>query len=408
MSFSRNIVLALALLVGAEAFQARAPSRVSRLIVNSDAGYGAGPSLDYNPDKYADEANSGNFRKLSAALTDGDIERKKAAKEQEERENKMEYDRQERLRKIAFMEDMPDNTPAGKVMDFMYKGGVSEILEKLDHDLVGLAPVKKRVREIAALLVLDKMRRKLGFETAVPSLHMCFTGAPGTGKTTVAVRMGQILQRMGYCRTGHVVVATRDDLVGQYVGHTAPKTKEVIKKAMGGVLLIDEAYYLYNAANDRDYGQESIEILLGVMEKNTEDLIVVLAGYKDRMDTFFSFIPGMSSRIGNHVDFPNYETDELVDIAKVMVRDLEYELAAGADQTFKNYIAKRREMPFFSNARTVRNAMDRARMNSAIRIFNEGMSGKETTFKDLKSITSADFQIILDEITAAGDDAIVA
>jgi len=290
----------------------------------------------------------------------------------------------------------------------MYKGGVTEILEKLDHDLVGLKPVKKRVREIAALLVLDKMRRKLGFETAVPSLHMCFTGAPGTGKTTVAVRMGQILQRMGYCRTGHVVVATRDDLVGQYVGHTAPKTKEVIKKAMGGVLLIDEAYYLYNAANDRDYGQESIEILLNVMEKNTEDLIVVLAGYKDRMDTFFSFIPGMSSRIGNHVDFPNYETDELVEIAQVMVRDLEYELAYGADQTFKNYIAKRRTMPFFSNARTVRNAMDRARMNSAIRLFNEGMSGQQTTVKDLKSITSADFQIILDEIVAAGDDAIVA
>ena len=176
------------------------------------------------------------------------------------------------------MEEMDDSTPAGKVADFMYKGGVTEILEKLDYELVGLKPVKKRVREVAALLVLDKMRRKLGFETAVPSLHMCFTGAPGTGKTTVVVRMGQILQRMGYCRTGHVVVATRDDLVGQYVGHTAPKTKEVIKKAMGGVLLIDEAYYLYNAANDRDYGQESIEILLNVMEQNTEDLIVVLAG----------------------------------------------------------------------------------------------------------------------------------
>jgi len=256
--------------------------------------------------------------------------------------------------------------------------------------------------------VLDKMRRKLGFETAVPSLHMCFTGAPGTGKTTVAVRMGQILQRMGYCRTGHVVVATRDDLVGQYVGHTAPKTKEVIKKAMGGVLLIDEAYYLYNAANDRDYGQESIEILLNVMEKQQEDLIVVLAGYKDRMDRFFSFIPGMSSRIGNHIDFPNYEVEELVDIAKVMIRDLEYELEPSAEMVFKNYIEQRMKMPFFSNARTVRNAMDRARMNSAIRVFNEGLSGQTITVKDLKQIKSQDFQIILDEILAAGEDAIVA
>merc|ERR1711988_1839679 len=234
--------------------------------------------------------------------------------------------REERAAKIKFMQDMPDDTPAGKVQDYMYKGGVVEILEKLDKDLVGLKAVKSRVREVAALLVLDKMRRKLGFDTSVPSLHMCFTGSPGTGKTTVAVRMGQILQRMGYCRQGHVVVATRDDLVGQYVGHTAPKTKEMVKKAMGGILLVDEAYYLYNAANDRDYGQESIEILLNVMEQNREDLIVVFAGYKDRMDRFFGYIPGMASRIGNHIDFPNYEVDELVDIAKVMVRDLEYDM----------------------------------------------------------------------------------
>jgi probable Rubsico expression protein CbbX len=385
-----------------------AGSRMSRVTMMSSPATGTGPSLEYNPDKYSDEANAGNFRKLGAALQDGDIERKKAEEEAYARENAMAFAREERQRKINFMQDMADTTPAGKVADFMYKGGVTEILEQLDHDLIGLLPVKKRVREIAALLVLDKMRRKLGFETAVPSLHMCFTGAPGTGKTTVAVRMGQILQRMGYCRTGHVVVATRDDLVGQYVGHTAPKTKEVIKKAMGGVLLIDEAYYLYNAANDRDYGQESIEILLNVMEKQQEDLIVVLAGYKDRMDRFFSFIPGMSSRIGNHIDFPNYEVDELVDIAKVMIRDLQYELDLDGEKTFKDYIDKRKTMPFFSNARTVRNAMDRARMNSAIRVFNEGLSGQMITVNDLKQIKSQDFQIILDEINAAGDDAIVA
>jgi len=404
----KSIVLALAMLCGANAFTPLVLGNKRLAAGLRSTPTGTGPSLDYNPEKYSDEANAGNFRKLSDALKDGDIERKKAEEEALARENAIQLAREERLRKIAHMEEMDDSTPAGKVADFMYKGGVTEILEKLDYELVGLKPVKKRVREVAALLVLDKMRRKLGFETAVPSLHMCFTGAPGTGKTTVAVRMGQILQRMGYCRTGHVVVATRDDLVGQYVGHTAPKTKEVIKKAMGGVLLIDEAYYLYNAANDRDYGQESIEILLNVMEQNTEDLIVVLAGYKDRMDTFFSFIPGMSSRVGNHIDFPNYETDELVEIAKVMIRDLEYELDDEAAKTFEEYIAKRKTMPFFSNARTVRNAMDRARMNSAIRIFNEGISGKEVSVKDLKTITGSDFQIILDEIIAAGDDAIVA
>merc|ERR1711988_1777195 len=284
------------------------------------------------------------------------------------------YAREERARKVALLNDIPDSTQAGTVDDFMYKQGVQEILEKLDYDLIGLKPVKTRVREIASLLVVDKMRRKLGLETAIPSLHMGFTGAPGTGKTTVALRMGQILQKMGYCRSGHVVVATRDDLVGQYVGHTAPKTKEMVKKAMGGILLVDEAYYLYNAANDRDYGQESIEILLNVMENNKEDIIVVLAGYKDKMDAFYSFIPGMNSRIGNHIEFPNYEAHELVEIGKVMCRELEYELDDSAVAALKAYMAKRMTMPFFANARTVRNAIDLARMRSAVRVFNEKMS----------------------------------
>jgi probable Rubsico expression protein CbbX len=234
---------------------------------------------------------------------------------------------------------------------------------------------------------------------------MCFTGAPGTGKTTVAVRMGQILAKMGYSRRGHVVLATRDDLVGQYVGHTAPKTKEMIKKAMGGVLLVDEAYYLYNAANDRDYGQESIEILLNVMENQQDDLVVALAGYKDRMDAFFSYIPGMMSRIGNHIEFPNYSADELVEIAAVMAVQLEYDIEPDAFPVFKRYIELRMDLPFFSNARTVRNAMDRARMNSAIRTFEkyaiQGENGGFCSVHDLKAITASDFQVLLDDILNA-------
>jgi len=226
----------------------------------------------------------------------------------------------------------------------------------------------------------------------------------------VALRMGQILQRMGYCRTGHVVVATRDDLVGQYVGHTAPKTKEMVKKAMGGILLVDEAYYLYNAANDRDYGQESIEILLNVMENNKEDIIVVLAGYKDRMDAFYSFIPGMNSRIGNHIEFPNYEPEELVEIGKVMCRELEYKLDESAIEAFRQYITKRMTMPFFSNARTVRNAIDLARMRSAVRIFNEKMapgSNGMVTEDELQTVTAADFPSV-SELEEAGEEAIMA
>merc|ERR1719413_91832 len=345
-----------------------------------------GKTLDY---KGGDDPNAANYGRLSDKLKEADTERRKDREAAEARERAAEIAREERQRKIEYMKDMPEDQPAGTVEEFMFKEGVQDQLDTLDRELVGLIPVKKRVKEIAALLVLDKMRRKLGFETSVPSLHMSFTGAPGTGKTTVAVRMGQILAKMGYSRRGHVVLATRDDLVGQYVGHTAPKTKEMIKKAMGGVLLIDEAYYLYNAANDRDYGQESIEILLNVMENNADDLVVAVAGYKDRMDKFFSYIPGMMSRIGNHINFPNYSADELLKIAEVMGRDLEYEIAPDALPVFKKYIELRMELPFFSNARTVRNAMDRARMNSAIRTFERfaiaGENGGQCTEADLRN-----------------------
>jgi len=372
------------------------------------AGQANGGTLDYVG---GTDPNDKNFRKLSDALQSADIEARLEAEEAEKRINAAKYRRQELEEKIKYMQDMPDATPAGSVDEYMYKQGVKDILDKLDHDLVGLLPVKKRVREIASLLILDKMRGNLGLDTSVPSLHMCFTGAPGTGKTTVAIRMGQVLARMGYARQGHVVVATRDDLVGQYVGHTAPKTKEMIKKAMGGVLLVDEAYYLYNAANDRDYGQESVEILLNVMENNPDDLVVVLAGYKDRMDRFFSYIPGMSSRIGNHIDFPNYEVDELVDIGRVMARDLAYKIADdGANEELRKYMELRMKFPYFSNARTVRNAMDRARMNCAIRVFNQGINAPDgcVTEEDLTTLRREDFSVLVQELLDSPEDAIVA
>jgi len=385
----------------AAAFSPSSTGKVSSTTLFSASPF-SGKSLEYVG---GTDPNDSNIGRLRDKLNEADTERRKAAEEADRRERAAEIAREERLRKIEYMTSMPDDQPAGTVDEFMFKEGVQDQLDKLDNDLVGLIPVKKRVKEIAALLVLDKMRRKLGFETAVPSLHMSFTGAPGTGKTTVAVRMGQILAKMGYSRRGHVVLATRDDLVGQYVGHTAPKTKEMIKKAMGGVLLIDEAYYLYNAANDRDYGQESIEILLNIMENNKDDLVVAVAGYKDRMDRFFSYIPGMMSRIGNHIDFPNYSADELVKIAEVMARDLEYDIDADAYPVFKRYIEERMKLPFFSNARTVRNAMDRARMNAAIRTFERfaiaGENGGVCSVGDLKSITAEDFQVILDDILYA-------
>ena len=249
------------------------------------------------------------------------------------------------------------------------ESNVAEVLDKLDAELVGLKPVKTRIREIAALLVIAKARASIGLQANAPSLHMSFTGNPGTGKTTVAMRMAEILHRLGYVRKGHLIAVTRDDLVGQYIGHTAPKTKEILKKAMGGVLFIDEAYYLYRPENERDYGQEAIEILLQVMENQRDDLVVILAGYKDRMDTFFRSNPGMSSRIAHHIDFPDYQPEELMSITQLMLQKSEYRFSEAATVAFNDYIEKRMRQPHFANARSIRNALDRIQLRQANRLF---------------------------------------
>ena len=249
------------------------------------------------------------------------------------------------------------------------KSGVAEVLAELDRELIGLRPVKQRIREIAAMLVVERARRSLGLSHETPTLHMNFAGNPGTGKTTVAMRMANILHRLGYVRKGHLVSVTRDDLVGQYIGHTAPKTKEVLKRAMGGVLFIDEAYYLYRPDNERDYGQEAIEILLQVMENNREDLVVIMAGYAERMDRFFESNPGFRSRIAHHIDFPNYSDAELLAIADGMLSGQNYRLDAGARDLMARYIELRRRQPHFANARSIRNALDRARLRQANRLF---------------------------------------
>jgi probable Rubsico expression protein CbbX len=267
---------------------------------------------------------------------------------------------------------------------------VHEVLDQLDRELVGLAPVKARIREVAAFLVVTRARRQLGLEAGTPNLHMCFTGNPGTGKTTVALKMADILHRLGYVRKGHLVSVTRDDLVGQYIGHTAPKTKEVLKRAMGGVLFIDEAYYLYRPENERDYGQEAIEILLQVMENQRDDLVVILAGYKERMDVFFRSNPGFASRIAHHIDFPDYGEEELLAIAQLMVGQLNYRLADDAREALREYIGRRLRQPRFANARSIRNAIDRARLRQAKRLF-EGAAGRATA-DELQTLSAADIR----------------
>jgi len=283
--------------------------------------------------------------------------------------------------------ELPDDTPVDLEAEFR-DSQIQEVLDKLDRELIGLKPVKTRIRETAALLLVDRVRKQMHLSSLTPTLHMCFTGNPGTGKTTVALRMAEILHRLGYVREGHLVSVTRDDLVGQYIGHTAPKTKEVIKKAMGGVLFIDEAYYLYKPENERDYGQESIEILLQVMENNRDDLVVITAGYKDKMDRFFHSNPGMRSRIAHHIDFPDYQANELLAIAKLMLAEQNYRFSPDAETAFIAYLDKRMTMEHFANARSVRNALDRARLRQANRLF--AGSGKKLTKVDLMTLEAED------------------
>ena len=268
------------------------------------------------------------------------------------------------------------------------KTEIAKILNLLDEELVGLAPVKSRIREIAALLLIDKLRRNLGITSANPGLHMSFTGSPGTGKTTVGLKMADILFQLGYIKKGHLLTVTRDDLVGQYIGHTSPKTKEVLKKAMGGVLFIDEAYYLYKPDNERDYGSEAIEILLQVMENQRDDLVVILAGYKEPMDRFYESNPGLSSRIANHIDFPDYSVDELLKISKMMLEEQQYQLTPDAEVALREYISRRKQKPLFANARSVKNALDRARMRQANRIFDS--RNQILTKKELVNLEAED------------------
>ena len=280
------------------------------------------------------------------------------------------------------------NTSPINLQEEYSKTEIAKILNLLDEELVGLTPVKSRIREIAALLLIDKLRKNLGITSANPGLHMSFTGSPGTGKTTVGLKMADILYQLGYIKKGHLLTVTRDDLVGQYIGHTAPKTKEVLKKAMGGVLFIDEAYYLYKPDNERDYGSEAIEILLQVMENQRDDLVVILAGYKEPMDKFYQSNPGLSSRIANHIDFPDYTVEELLKIAKIMLDDQQYQLTPQAENALGHYIQRRKEKPLFANARSVKNALDRARMRQANRIFDS--RGQVLTKKELVNLEAED------------------
>ncbi|MDQ6898422.1 MAG: AAA family ATPase [Candidatus Dormibacteraeota bacterium] len=290
----------------------------------------------------------------------------------------------------ARVREEPAELSQEEALQALRDGSVQTVLDDLDKDLVALQEVKGRIREIAALLLIERLRAAAGLVAKPPTLHMCFTGNPGTGKTTVAMRIGDVLHRLGYVRKGHVVVVTREDLVGQYVGHTAPKTREALKRAMGGVLFIDEAYTIYRLDNERDYGQEAVELLLQAMENDRHDLVVIFAGYKDKMERFFADVPGISSRIAHHIDFPDYGDQELMEIARLMLNGENYRLSPPAERAFEDYFRRRREQPNFANGRSVRNALDRARMRHAVRLYTTALADGHTPTVEELTVIEAD------------------
>jgi probable Rubsico expression protein CbbX len=319
-----------------------------------------------------DSPEAGNYGLLEDRVFIAETKANATAAAAHERDMKYKKIRQEIDKNTAFLDTLDENMEVGKVEEFMGDfGDIEETLDKLDRELIGLKEVKESIRELSAMLVIDKMRSSIGLQSGFPNLHMAFTGAPGTGKTTVAMRIGEILRSMGYCGNGHVVLATKDDLVGRFVGHTAPKTTKLVKQSIGGVLFLDEAYYLYKANDPKDYGHECIEIISSFMEEHGNKMVVVIAGYKDKISRFLGYVPGFAAKIGVYLDFPDYEPEDMREIAKLMFSSMNYTTSDVVLDAMQEYLAARSGLPFFANARTVRNAVDQTRMRQAIRLFYE-------------------------------------
>ena len=270
--------------------------------------------------------------------------------------------------------------------------GISDILNTLDQELVGLKTVKNRVREISSVLLFDRIREIQELPVLNSSLHMAFTGRTGTGKTSVATKIALVLRSLGYLTKGHLTNVTREDLVGQYVGHTAPKTREQLQKAKGGILFIDEAYQLYKPDNERDYGAEAIELLLQVMENQRDDLIIIFAGAKDKLEKFFNSNPGVSSRIGNHINFNDYTTSELVEITKFLLHnDNRYKFNDETIKILEFYLDQFTKFPAFSNVRTIKVFLNQLFSYQSIRIENTLINTGKLDYESLVTIKKEDF-----------------
>merc|ERR1711988_180321 len=293
----------------------------------------------------------------------------------------------------------PGDTIVATSDKFFVPPSVIQVIDDLDNELIGLKPVKDKMRRYAGQMLSQQIRKDAGVRAEIPPLHHVFTGNPGTGKTTVAMKMGELYREMGFINSGHTVQATRADLVGQYIGHTGPKTKEMITRSFGGILFIDEAYGLYKE-DSRDYGSEVLEMLVKFMDTTpNSDFVIILAGYRNLMTKMLNANLNLMSRMGNWIDFPDYNDDELLEISQLLANTYGYNYDNDAQDTFKEFMRIRKEFPYFSNARTVRNCMERARRIAATRILNDALdNGTKYTMDEIQTFQPGDFQMMIDEI----------
>jgi len=358
-----------------------------------------GTKFKYDPSNYRDSANDGNYRRLSDAMAAAKAEDEKLAAERD-------VILQAEAKEKAFLAQENAtfwNTPGDKVVgdssELFIPPNVLRVIDDLDKELIGLKPVKEKMRRYAAQMLNHQIRERAQIKSAIPPLHHVFTGNPGTGKTTVAMKMGELYNEMGFIGSGHTVQATRADLVGQYIGHTGPKTKEMITRSFGGILFIDEAYGLYKE-DSRDYGSEVLEMLVKFMDNvPTTDFVVVLAGYRNLMTKMLNANLNLMSRMGNWIDFPDYDDAELLQISELLADNYQYAYPQEAKDEFVKFMNLRKEFPYFSNARTVRNAMERARRISATRVLKDALdNGAKYTMEEIQTFQTADFTLMVDEL----------
>lgn len=290
-----------------------------------------------------------------------------------------------------------------------YYQEVLDVIEMINKEFINLSDVKKQIEEISSLLIFDKIRKANNFAPLINCMHLVFTGKTGTGKTVVGVKMALILRNLGYLTKGHILTVSRDDLVGQYIGHTAPKAADCLQQANGGILFIDNAYTIYQPDNERDYGSEAVEMILQVMENQRDDLVIIFSGEKEKMEKFFHTNPGISSRVGNHIHFKDYTVNDLIKIAdSLLLKEYRYKINIEALKILEFYLSQLVQHETFINARTVKALVNQLLCYHAANLEQKLEEKKQLDYESFITLNQEDLTLLteLDFMNIVGTDKI--